>query len=51
MTKRQLIDQIVCVNQSAQPSFLATFNDDDLKEYLTHLELKDRPRLLSFHRA
>ena len=37
MTKRQLIDEILTMNRSARPSFLAEFEDHDLSEYLDHL--------------
>jgi hypothetical protein len=45
MTKRQLIDEIVSMNQSARPGFLARFDDTDLDEYLQHLRLARTPRL------
>lgn len=45
MTKRQLIDEIVVINQSAKPAFLAEFADDDLQDYLDHLKVIRRPRL------
>ena len=45
MTKRQLIDEIVTMNRSAPPSFLAKFNTGDLREYLDHLALARQPRL------
>lgn len=45
MTKRQLIDEIVSINQSAQPGFLARFGDGELNEYLRHLHLTRTPRL------
>ena len=38
MTKRELIDQIAVLNPTAQPAFLADFGDDDLAEYLRHLQ-------------
>ena len=38
MTKRQLIDDIRRYNATAQPQFLAQFDDDALKQYLEHLE-------------
>ena len=38
MTKRQLIDDIRRYNVTAQPQFLAQFDDDALKQYLEHLE-------------
>jgi len=47
MTKRQLIDEIVSINHSAQPSFLAAFNDQELNEYLDHLKVLRTPRLAS----
>lgn len=47
MTKRQLIDQIVQINHTAHPGFLATFGDEDLKDYFDHLRLTRQPRLLS----
>jgi hypothetical protein len=45
MTKRQLIDEIVGINRSAEPGFLARFDDDDLTEYLDHLRVVETPRL------
>ena len=39
MTKRQLIDEIVCINHTAQPAFLAQFDDGDLNAYLQHLRV------------
>ena len=38
MTKRQLIDDIRRYNTTAQPQFLAQFDDEALKQYLDHLE-------------
>ncbi|MFB3892311.1 MAG: hypothetical protein ACE15C_09850 [Phycisphaerae bacterium] len=37
MTKRQLIDEIITINRTAQPGFLARFEESDLDEYLRHL--------------
>ena len=37
MTKRELIDEIMVLNHSAAPSFLAEFDDGDLSEYLANL--------------
>lgn len=37
MTKRQLIDEIICINKTADPAFLANFSDEELQEYLSHL--------------
>jgi len=45
MTKRQLIDQIIGINRSAQPAFLAHFSDEELSDYLTHLNSTERPRM------
>lgn len=45
MTKRQLIDEIVSLNSTAQPAFLARFEDMDLSEYLQHLKNARTPRL------
>lgn len=45
MTKRELIDQILNENQTAEPAFLAQFSDEQLREYLTHLEWLKQPRL------
>lgn len=45
MTKRQLIEQIISINQTAEPSFLAGFDDTDLDEYLQHLRQAAQPRI------
>ncbi len=45
MTKRQLIDEIVCINHTAQPGFLAQFDDGDLNAYLQHLRVMQVPRI------
>lgn len=45
MTKRQLIDEIVTMNRSAEPAFLSKFDDIDLEEYLQHLLLAQEPRM------
>ena len=45
MTKRQLIDQIITINRSAEPGFLARFDDEDLRDYLDHLLVVLEPRL------
>ena len=45
MTKRQLIDRITTINVSAHPSFLASFDEDDLQAYLEHLHVLQQPRL------
>lgn len=43
MTKRQLIDEILEFNRSAEPGFLARFDDPDLAEYLRHLRCTQEP--------
>lgn len=45
MTKREMIDDIMKINLSAQPEFLADFDDIELEEYLHHLKWVDQPTL------
>lgn len=45
MTKRQMIDEIMALNTTAGPEFLARFQDDDLGQYLRHLQAARSPRL------
>ena len=45
MTKRQLIDDIRQYNTTAQPQFLAQFDEASLKQYLEHLEQARRKHL------
>lgn len=45
MTKRQLIDQILSLNTTAEPEFLAQFPDQDLDKYLDHLNRARLPRM------
>ena len=45
MTKRQLIDDIRRYNTTAQPQFLAQFDDSALKDYLDHLEAAEKNNL------
>ena len=45
MDKRQLIDDIRRYNVTAQPQFLAQFNEAALKQYLEHLEDAYRKRV------
>ena len=45
MTKRELIDQILHENHTAEPAFLAQFSDEQLREYLIHLRWLKQPRL------
>ena len=37
MSKRELIDCICEINQSAKPEFLASFSEEELNDYLEHL--------------
>ncbi len=46
MTKREMIDEILSINLSAEPQFLARFADGQLFEYLTHLRVLSTPRLI-----
>ena len=50
MCKRELIDEIIQINASACPAFLAQFQRDDLDDYLRHLKITQTPRPLSFQR-
>lgn len=45
MTKRQIIDEIITINRSAKPEFLADFEDTELDRYLLHLQVIGTPRL------
>jgi hypothetical protein len=45
MTKRALIDEILARNPSAEAAFLACFPEEDLREYLHHLEMLSSPRM------
>jgi len=45
MTKRQIIDDIIVSNPTAPPEFLAQFDQDDLLQYLRHLEVVKTPSL------
>jgi hypothetical protein len=45
MNKRQLIDGIRQLNQTAQPEFLAQFDDEALAQYLRHLQTAQEKRL------
>ena len=38
MTKREMIDQILRLNRSAKPVFLAQFSDEQLLAYLHQLK-------------
>jgi hypothetical protein len=38
MNKRELIDDIRRINNTAEPQFLAQFDEAALKQYLEHLE-------------
>lgn len=45
MTKRQLIDEILERNTTADPGFLSRFNDEELDDYLNNLRRLQTPRL------
>jgi len=45
MNKRQLIDGIRQLNQTAQPEFLAQFDDDALEQYLNYLQTAQEKRV------
>lgn len=45
MSKRQLIDEIRRYNTTAQPQFLAQFDESSLREYLQHLESANKKHL------
>lgn len=45
MNKRQLIDDIRRINTTVQPRFLAQFDEEALKQYLTHLRDAQDKRL------
>jgi hypothetical protein len=45
MTKREMIDEIMKINHSAEPGFLADFNEPDLEAYLDHLHILQTPRM------
>jgi hypothetical protein len=45
MNKRQLIEGIRELNQTAQPEFLAQFDEDALRQYLQHLNTAQEKRL------
>jgi hypothetical protein len=38
MTKRELIDRIMRLNRSARAEFLASFTEQDLRDYLRQLK-------------
>lgn len=38
MSKRQLIDEIICMNRTAKPEFLAGFREIELERYLRQLQ-------------
>ena len=47
MNKRQLIDDIRRYNTTAQPQFLAQFDEGALQQYLEHLEQARKKHLRS----
>lgn len=50
MSKRQLIDNIRALNPTAEPQFLAQFEESELQEYLEHLQdaQSKRPQIFSW---
>jgi hypothetical protein len=50
MTKRNLINHIMELNPTATPDFLARFNEQDLGEYLQHLQSVSGPAPASITR-
>jgi hypothetical protein len=44
MTKRELVDEIMRINHSAKPDFLAGFQPKELQAYLKHLQWAQTPR-------
>jgi len=46
MTKRELINEIMYMNRTAGPDFLARFEDRALQDYLGHLRWARRPRIM-----
>jgi len=45
MNKRQLIEGIREINDTAQPEFLAQFDDEALRQYLEHLRQAKEKRV------
>ena len=45
MNKRQLIEGIREINDTAQPDFLAQFDDEALRQYLEHLQQAKQKRV------
>jgi hypothetical protein len=45
MNKRQLIEGIREINDTAQPEFLAQFDDEALRQYLEHLQQAKEKRV------
>jgi len=46
MSKRELIDCICEINRSAKPEFLASFSEEELRDYLEHLMELDLEEVL-----
>lgn len=46
MTKREIINEIMEINLSAGAGFLSRFSDDELSEYLRHLQVLREPRMI-----
>ena len=45
MTKREIINDIMEINLSAGAGFLSRFSDDELGDYLRHLQVLEPPRM------
>lgn len=45
MNKRELIDRICEINKTAKAEFLATFSEEELRNYLEHLRDLDLEKL------
>jgi hypothetical protein len=46
MSKRELIDCICEINKTAKAEFLASFSEEELKDYLEHLMELDLEEIL-----
>ncbi len=46
MTKREIINDIMEINLSATPGFLSRFSDNELTDYLQHLQVVKQPQMI-----
>jgi len=44
LTRSQVVDRILQMNPTATVDFLASFSDDEVREYLDHLQFVAMPR-------